>query len=525
MSSVLRAAVVFAVGVATVAAAALVALPARPAAAAARPLTVVAVGDSYASGEGAIGSGWTDTVGCHRSSLAAPANAAGLLNAARTTSFASFACTGATATGTSPIRDLPGQLSSVKAAFPIGTSRIDALTMSIGGNDIGFAGIVSSCMLPPPSDCTGLDFAVTNAITTTLPGSLDSAFGAVPSNVTDVFVTEYPDSTTGLFGLRCGNPLSPAVMGMDGVTVDEAEWASTRVIAPLNAALAAAVGRANARPGPRPEFHFVTGISAQYIGHGYCAGASPAIWNVFSTRYVNTPVDSLFSQSDIYGTMHPNAAGQAVTGAALFDAMRFLLDPAVVAVATPSTPVAGVPTPITVTVTNTAGRPLAGAMVAFDGVTVGTTDLSGVLAATWVFNVAGTRTVTADLDPYSVGSATIGVAARTYTVSSNPSPIGLGTLPQLTLRAADNATNQLVAGTFTVTSRSGTFTVPSGGSVANVTISDTRSSTLDCDENAWGKMVCRLRTVVTCPTITFQPALAAYTPTDVSYLVACTESA
>lgn len=110
-------------------------------------------------------------------------------------------------------------------------------------------------------------------------------------------------------------------------------------------------------------------------------------------------------------------------------------------------------------------------------------------------------------------------------MSSSPSPVPLGTLPQLTLRATDTTTNQLVAGTFTVSSRSGTFSVPSGGSVANVTISDTRQSVRNCEENAWGKVVCRLQTLVTCPVATFQPAVAAYNPRDVSFLIACTPSA
>ena len=292
---------------------------------------------------------------------------------------------------------------------------------------------------------------MTSAITTSLPTALDTALAAVPSNVTNVFLTEYPDSTTGLFGWRCGNPLSPGSMGMEGVTVEEAEWASTRVIAPLNAALAAAVGRANALPGTHPQFHFVTGISSQFVSHGYCAGVTLAFWNAVSPRFVNTPIDSLASQSDIFGTMHPNPAGQAASGAAMFAAMRFLLDPATMAVTTPSTPVAGVPTAITVRVTNTAGRPLPSATVAVDGVTAGMTDPTGTLSTTWTFNAAGSRTVTADLDPYSVGSTTIAVAPASYRVTSSPSPIALGTHTQLSLRADNVTTNQLVAGTFTVT--------------------------------------------------------------------------
>ena len=66
--------------------------------------------------------------------------------------------------------------------------------------------------------------------------------------------------------------------------------------------------------------------------------------------------------------------------------------------------------------------------------------------------------------------------------------------------------------------------MPSGGSVANVTISDTQRSTRTCEQYGL-KVLCRERTTVTCPTIYFVPALPAYVPGDVSYLVACTESA
>jgi hypothetical protein len=111
---------------------ALVALPsADPASAATRPLTVVAVGDSYASGEGAIGDGWDDA-DCHRSLLAGPRNGALRLNAHRSTSFTSFACSGAT---TSSLTGPGGQLSMLPSG------RIDALTVSIG-NDIGVGAVV-----------------------------------------------------------------------------------------------------------------------------------------------------------------------------------------------------------------------------------------------------------------------------------------------------------------------------------------------------------------------------------------------
>jgi lysophospholipase L1-like esterase len=274
-------------------------------------MTVVAVGDSYASGEGAIGSGWINAA-CERSSLAGPQDAAGRLGSRRPVAFTSLACFGANTSG------VLAQLSSL----PPGN--IDALTMSVGGNDIGFTSIVMNCM--SPFDCTGIDPAVTSALAA-LPTSLAAVFAAVPSRVANVFVTEYPDPTTGPLGIRCGSPLAPGFEGLDGIDESEAAWASSRVLTRLNATLAAAVAAADARPGPHPRFRFVTGISARFATHGYCTGGgSPAPWTWGTPRYINTVVDSQTSQGllNANGTMHPNDLGQQAIGEALYDAMFFM---------------------------------------------------------------------------------------------------------------------------------------------------------------------------------------------------------
>jgi hypothetical protein len=287
-------------------------MPVTAAAAAAPALKVVAVGDSYASGEGAIGAGWTNAT-CHRSSLAGPQDAAARLDTLRPTSFTSLACSGAM---TASLLGSGGQLSLIPA-FPV-----DALTMSIGGNDIGFAGIVLTCLAV--DDCTTLDASVTAGLTT-LSARLATVFAAVPGNVGNVFVTEYPDPTTGVFGQICGSVLAPAFQGLETISPAEAAWASSRVVAGLNSTLATAVLAANARPGPHPVFRFVSGISARFAGHGYCTGGgSPAPWALPNPRFIATPVDSLTSQNDLGGVMHPNDLGQRAIGEALYEATRFL---------------------------------------------------------------------------------------------------------------------------------------------------------------------------------------------------------
>jgi hypothetical protein len=284
---------------------------ATPARAAAPVMNIWAVGDSYASGQGAMHPqyGW-DSPSCYRSRLAGPQDAANQLSQWRPTTFMSLACSGATTAG----------VMSQLGGLPSGP--IHALTMSVGGNDIGFASIVGACLGLP--DCSVMDGDVDVSLFNLTP-RLAALFAAVPQNVEHVFVTEYPDPTTSLFGLPCGNPLAPGFEGLEGISDVEATWASLRVVGRLNATVSAAVTAANNRPGAHPSFQFVTGVSARFAEHGYCNGfpsPNPVLWP--NNRYINTPADSVAKQGDALGSMHPNDLGQREIAAALVDAMRYL---------------------------------------------------------------------------------------------------------------------------------------------------------------------------------------------------------
>ena len=96
----------------------LLAIPAH--AATTQPLNVAAIGDSYASGEGDIGSGWIDPA-CQRSAGAAPERAASQLNGIRTVNFTSFACEGSVidpAEGNPPPQTLLGPPASSPRSTP-----------------------------------------------------------------------------------------------------------------------------------------------------------------------------------------------------------------------------------------------------------------------------------------------------------------------------------------------------------------------------------------------------------------------
>lgn len=128
----------------------------RAAAAAIPQLRWLAMGDSYAAGEGTTGAGNSDWSGpgtrdhdgtCQRSNHAWAPLAYRRLNAGRTVHIAAFnfvACTGAVILGDG--NQLTDQLREAGIAANQQTARYDLITLSFGGNDLGFAEIVESCL-------------------------------------------------------------------------------------------------------------------------------------------------------------------------------------------------------------------------------------------------------------------------------------------------------------------------------------------------------------------------------------------
>src|SRR5262249_29554101 len=147
-----------------------------------KDILIISIGDSYASGEGNpleaqefdfIGcrskeAVWGDTgddpdcVRCHRSVLSGPAQAALQVEQAdphTSVTFVSFACSGAQIEvgvlqpyagiegppGTSNLPPIPAQIDQVSSLAQ--GRAIDALVVSIGGNDAGFSKIIKACVL------------------------------------------------------------------------------------------------------------------------------------------------------------------------------------------------------------------------------------------------------------------------------------------------------------------------------------------------------------------------------------------
>lgn len=166
----------------------------------------VALGDSYASGVGA-----GDTSGsCARSPSAYPALWA---KAHSPASFTFAACSGAT---TSDV--IKSQLSSLGASTTL-------VSITIGGNDVGFAHIMETCVLESTSSCESVIAAAEKYASDTLPGLLDTTLADIRQHAPNakVVVSDYPDfydlSAWLCFGLSGADhqALDNGINDLDGV--------------------------------------------------------------------------------------------------------------------------------------------------------------------------------------------------------------------------------------------------------------------------------------------------------------------
>lgn len=138
----------------------------------------VALGDSYSSGVGS-GSYISSSGSCERSTLAYPYL---WQKAHAPASFTFAACSGATTADV-----LSGQLSGLNS----GTSEV---SVTIGGNDAGFASTMETCVLQGTSACLSAVNTAENFINTQLGAKLDAVYSAIRSHAPNahVVVLDYP---------------------------------------------------------------------------------------------------------------------------------------------------------------------------------------------------------------------------------------------------------------------------------------------------------------------------------------------
>lgn len=181
---------------------------------------------------------------------------------------------------------------------------IDAVIVSIGINDLGFAALVAQCLLRP--DCPNSKFPESTSKTTMaqvmqermdslplryklLAEALDQA--GVPSD--RIYVTQYFDSTHGDDGKTFCKPLidGPGSRDFDQA---EAKYAYERILVPLNAHVAAAA--------KRHKWGVLSGSQRRFAEHGYCS----------SNPWIVSLTESISKQGNQNGTLHANVKGNEV---------------------------------------------------------------------------------------------------------------------------------------------------------------------------------------------------------------------
>jgi lysophospholipase L1-like esterase len=138
-----------------------------------------ALGDSYSAGLGS-GSYIGSSGSCDRSlkaysELWAAAHAPA--------SFAFVACSGATTTSV-----ISGQLSVLNAATTL-------VSITVGGNDVGFSAVMKTCVLSSTSTCVGAINAAEAKMTGQLPGKLDAVLTGIAARAPNarVVLLGYPE--------------------------------------------------------------------------------------------------------------------------------------------------------------------------------------------------------------------------------------------------------------------------------------------------------------------------------------------
>lgn len=222
----------------------------------------VALGDSYSSGVGA-GSYTSESGSCKRSNNAYSAIWA---RTYAPTSYRSVACSGATTANV-----INSQVSALSSSTTL-------VSITIGGNDMGFSNIMSVCVLESTTNCLNAIAAAKQRALTVLPGLLDNTYNAIRSRAPSarVVVLNYPRfyylDNPFCFGLA---PQSRAAIN-DGVNT-------------ISDVTRAAVSRHSG---------FVFGdVRSIWGGHELCGPSSNWLHSLSLTNF-----------SDSY---HPNSAGQS----------------------------------------------------------------------------------------------------------------------------------------------------------------------------------------------------------------------
>lgn len=302
---------------------------------------------------------------CNRSSISGQAQAAKALEDAdphTSVTLVHLSCSGATISegligpyaGVEPpagASDLPPQV--VRAAALIGGREVDAVLVSIGGNDVGFGPMITACMLV--ADCTKLTSSLDPGISgelglmcatqvaaslggdcargfeslvrayrdtvrtakaifeekspslpdryNALAGALAEVLPAVAGDPARVLISEYPNAVEDEDGRACDADTHGLARMLPGVTAAESAWFRNTVTLGLNGMIQEA---ATAHGWTK-----VGGIYDAFSKHGYCARDS----------WIRRLQDSFAMQGTKEGTAHPTPPGHRIYRDQYLDAL------------------------------------------------------------------------------------------------------------------------------------------------------------------------------------------------------------
>ena len=237
------------------------ALAAAPAQAA-TPAIYAAVGDSYSSGLGASSS-YTDG-SCDQSSKSFSA----LWSATHPDiGYVQLACAGAKTTDV------------INSQIPNVPKDATLVSVTVGGNDVGFSSIMTTCALQGTSACVSAVTAAETYAKSTLPGRLNATFDAIRARApgAKVVVLSYPVFYQLNVFFCIGLSSTSRAKIDEGINL-------------VDGAIASAVA-----PAARPNFVFAD-VRSAFVGHQLCSGS----------KWLHA-VDL----ADIQESYHPTAAGQS----------------------------------------------------------------------------------------------------------------------------------------------------------------------------------------------------------------------
>lgn len=314
------------------------AAPADDAADDATATEYVALGDSYSAGFGLVPFSEEPAAGCFQALENFPHRVAETLNL----TLDDRTCSGAV---TANVRDVE-QVTATGASAPVQseslTDTTDVVTITIGGNDLGFADIAASCVAASPvgplvfdnsaADCRslyvvdggGFEFDILkDRINTVVAPSLDATFALIAEKApnADVVVVGYPAITPDAANTPAAGCFSPAATP-NGYPANSFPFTATDTAylheteSHLDAAIQAAA-----------EANGATFVStfAETAAHSACSTTDPYVNGITLEPGEGTPTTPGVSIK--LGALHPNENGVAFLAETVGAELEAILDP------------------------------------------------------------------------------------------------------------------------------------------------------------------------------------------------------